>query len=96
MWQNWVCGILGLWIVLVVFLGFSSTLTNFFLIVSGLAIVALGFWTSSLTKPFFKNSGKNSESEIMPASTADRPVSQDQGEIIPPEKGENGGENNAL
>lgn len=66
MWQIWLIGILGLWIILLVFLGFSSTLTSFFLIVSGLAIAGLGFWVSSLIKPFFENSGKISESEIRP------------------------------
>ena len=86
MWQAWLSGILGIWLILIVFLGFSSTLMKFFLILTGLALAVFGFWTSSLTKSFFKNSEKNSESEIMPSSTAGRPDSQGQGE--------NGGENN--
>ncbi len=91
MWQAWFSGILGIWLILVVFLGFSSTLMKFFLILTGLALAFFGFWTFSLTKPFFKDSGKNSESEIMPPSPASPnrgepaggPPSQDQGEIIP-------------
>jgi hypothetical protein len=55
MWQNTLSGILGLWIILVVILGFSSTLRGFFLIVSGLLIALLGFWSNSLMKSSFEN-----------------------------------------
>jgi hypothetical protein len=70
MWQNWLSGILGLWIILLVFLGFSSTLTGFFLVVSGLALAGLGFWSASLTKPPPKS---HPESEILPESPAGGP-----------------------
>ncbi len=66
MWQIWLIGILGLWIVLIVFLGFSSTLTAFFLIVSGLSIAALSFWL----KPFIKIPPKQNDSEILPLEEA--------------------------
>jgi len=63
MWQIWLIGILGLWIVLVVFLGFSSTLTNFFLIISGLAIAFFSFRLA----PFIKIPPKRNDSEILPS-----------------------------
>ncbi|MDP3052223.1 MAG: hypothetical protein Q8N42_01815 [bacterium] len=66
MWQNWLSGILGLWLILVVLLGFSSTLNQIFFILTGLAITVLSFWSASKIKPF----PKNSESEIIPASLA--------------------------
>jgi len=64
MWQIWLIGILGLWIVLVVLLGFSSTLAAFFLIVSGLAIAFFSFRLA----PFIKIPPKQNDSEILPAS----------------------------
>ncbi len=78
MWQNWICGILGLWIVLVVFLGFSSTLTAFFLIVSGLAIAALSFWLASL----IKMPTKHNDSEILPSIEASQPSSESESDKI--------------
>lgn len=66
MWQIWLIGILGFWIVLVVFLGFSSTLTSFFLIVSGLSIAALSFRLA----PFIKIPPKRNDSEILPPEEA--------------------------
>ncbi len=72
MWQIWLIGILGLWIVLVVFLGFSSTLTAFFLIVSGLSIAALSFWLKSL----IKISPKHDDSEILPPEEATQAPSE--------------------
>lgn len=62
MWQNWINGILGLWLILIVFLGFSSTLTRILLIISGLAIAVFGFWAGAVSKPL----PKNSEAEIKP------------------------------
>lgn len=88
-WQNIISGILGLWIILVVILGFSSSLSGFFLIVSGLAIATLGFWTASLTKQFLKKSGQPNQSEIMPSRDASY------GDAGEPAKEEGGGENNA-
>ncbi len=72
MWQIWLIGILGLWIVLVVFLGFSSTLTAFFLIVSGLSIAALSFWL----KPFIKIPPKQNDSEILPSEDVSQAPSE--------------------
>ena len=54
MWQNWVNGILGLWVILMAFLGFSASMSRILLIISGLVIAVLGFWAAS--------SGSSSES----------------------------------
>jgi len=50
MWQNLVSGILGLWLVLVIFLDFSSTMTRFFLILTGLAVALFSFWALRIVK----------------------------------------------
>ena len=54
MWQNWVNGILGLWVILMAFLGFSASMSRILLIIFGLVIAVLGFWAAS--------SGSKSES----------------------------------
>jgi hypothetical protein len=72
MWQIWLIGILGLWIVLVVFLGFSSILTAFFLIVSGLAISFLAF----RLVPFIKIPPKKNNSEILPPNETSQAPSE--------------------
>ena len=50
MWQSWVSGILGLWVVLMPFLGLSQGLHRNLMIVSGVVIAILGFWSASGTK----------------------------------------------
>jgi len=45
-WRNWTSGILGLWLVLVVFLNFSSTLVGIILVITGLAIAIFNFWAA--------------------------------------------------
>ncbi len=85
-WQNLLSGVLGLWIILVVILGFSSTLSGFFLIVSGLGIAVLGFWTAYLTKP-----ARNASRSEAGGQFLENPNQPDQNEINPG----NGGENNA-
>ncbi len=50
MWQIWTSGILGIWIILLAFLDFSSTLTTFFLVATGVTLAALNFWMLSLIK----------------------------------------------
>lgn len=62
LWQIWLSGVLGLWLVVVVFFGFSSTLNRFFLVVTGVAIAFLSFWSASRLKSFFSPS----DSEIRP------------------------------
>lgn len=77
MWQNWLSGILSLWLVFVVFLGFSSTLMKASLVIVGLALAVFGFWSASLTKP----PPKNPESEIAP----DNISKDDSGSDNPPQ-----------
>ena len=50
MWQNWLCGIFGLWVILMPFLGLSESLARTLLIVSGVVIAVLGFWAASGSK----------------------------------------------
>ena len=59
MWQNWVNGILGLWIILMGFLGLSASLSRILLIISGLVIAILSFWAAS-SKGFEGEQGDNS------------------------------------
>ncbi len=47
MWQNWLSGILGLWVILMPFLGLSENLARTVLIVTGVLIAVLGFWAAS-------------------------------------------------
>ncbi len=63
MWQIWTSGILGLWVILLAFLDFSSTLTTFFLIATGAALAALNFWLLSLIKTPER---QHPDSEILP------------------------------
>jgi len=64
---NLISGILGIWIVFVVVLDFSSTLTNFFLILSGAAVVFLSY----RIKPFLESDPRQNDSEISSGSGDD-------------------------
>lgn len=44
MWQQWVNGILGIWLVILPFLGFAADTLNTILIITGVVIAVLGFW----------------------------------------------------
>lgn len=44
---NWISGFLGIWLIVIVFLGFSSTLSRIFFVVTGLAVAVLGFLSAS-------------------------------------------------
>lgn len=44
MWQQWVNAVLGLWTILVPFLGFSSSTLMWTLVVTGLAVAILAVW----------------------------------------------------
>lgn len=44
MWRNWFIGILGLWIVILAFLGFPPSVKRILMIVTGLAIALISFW----------------------------------------------------
>ena len=74
MWQIWTSGILGLWVILLAFLDFSSTLTTFFLIATGAVLAALNFWLLSLIKTPER---QHPDSEILPPAL---PTLKDVGE----------------
>jgi hypothetical protein len=44
MWQQWVNGILGLWTIVVPFLGFTGGTLMWTLIITGIIVAVLGFW----------------------------------------------------
>lgn len=44
MWQQWTNGVLGLWVMLVPFLGLSTNASLGTYLVTGLVIAILGFW----------------------------------------------------
>ncbi len=44
MWQHWVNGILGLWVIIVPFLGLTTQDFMWTLVVTGLVIAVMGFW----------------------------------------------------
>ena len=90
MWQIWTSGILGLWVILLVFLDFSSTLTTFFLIATGAALAALNFWLLSLVKT---PEQQHPDSEIFPPELEDEAPTFDEIEIIVPTLKDAGEEN---
>lgn len=47
MWQNWVLGILGLWTIVVPFLGLTGGALVWTLAVTGIVIAILGFWSGA-------------------------------------------------
>jgi len=44
MWQQWVNGILGLWVIVVAFLGFTGSTLLWTLVITGVVVAILGFW----------------------------------------------------
>lgn len=44
MWQQWVNGILGLWVIVVAFLGFTGSTLMWTLAITGIVVAVLGFW----------------------------------------------------
>ncbi len=67
MWQNWLNGILGLWVVLIPFLNFSLAWQRTVLIFSGIVIAILGFWSfykARLLSPSAKADGGPAHSLI--------------------------------
>jgi hypothetical protein len=44
MWQQWVNGILGLWVIVVAFLGFTGATLMWTLAITGIVVAILGFW----------------------------------------------------
>ena len=46
MWQDWINGILGLWLILSAFVGMSVGATMANLVIVGIVVAALGFWAA--------------------------------------------------
>mgnify|MGYP001615986553 FL=1 len=44
MWQQWLTGLLGLWLILLAFLGFNGNMLTWTLLLTGAVVSALGFW----------------------------------------------------
>lgn len=67
---NWISGILGVWLIVVVFLGFSSTLNRFFFVATGLVVAVLGFFAALRQNRETVSSkfGSNNGSEIRPSN----------------------------
>lgn len=47
MWQQWLNGVLGLWVIVVPFLGLSATANTWTLAITGIVVAILGFWGAS-------------------------------------------------
>src|SRR3989344_2606793 len=50
MWKQWVNGVLGIWIVLLPYLGFTSDIHTWLMVVTGIVIAVLAFWSASESK----------------------------------------------
>jgi hypothetical protein len=44
MWQHWINAVLGLWVILSAFLGFSAEAMTTNLVIVGIVVAILGFW----------------------------------------------------
>jgi hypothetical protein len=44
MWQSWINGILGLWVIITPFVGAANTTV---LVITGVVIAILGFWAAA-------------------------------------------------
>ena len=50
MWKHWVCGVLGLWIIILPYAGFTERASAILMVVSGIVIAVLAFWSASESK----------------------------------------------
>jgi len=50
MWQQWINGILGLWIILLTFLDLSVETMSSLVIITGVVIAFLGFWGAATSR----------------------------------------------
>jgi len=44
MWQSWINGILGIWVIIIPFIGATNTTV---LVITGVVIAILGFWAAA-------------------------------------------------
>ncbi|MDP3762964.1 MAG: SPW repeat protein [bacterium] len=47
MWKHWVNGVLGLWVIIMPYLGFTATAHQILMVVAGIVIAVLSFWAAS-------------------------------------------------
>jgi hypothetical protein len=47
MWQDWVNGIVGLWVIVVPFLGLTGASLMWTLVVTGVVVAVLAFWSGA-------------------------------------------------
>lgn len=50
MWQAWIIGILGLWVIIEPYLNMSSTANTWVLVITGAVIAILGFWGAGMKR----------------------------------------------
>ncbi len=50
MWQQWINGILGLWVIAMPFLGLAGNTLTWTMVVTGVIIAVLGFWGGATAK----------------------------------------------
>ena len=50
MWQQWINGILGLWLIVVPFLGLFGATFTWTLMITGAVVAILGFWGALETR----------------------------------------------
>ena len=48
MWQQWVNAVLGLWIIVVPFIGLTGTSLMWTLVVTGVIVAGLSIWSATL------------------------------------------------
>lgn len=44
MWQHWVNAVLGLWVIVLAFLGLTGTTMMWTLVITGVVVAVLAFW----------------------------------------------------
>ena len=50
MWQDWLNGILGIWVLVIPFTGMAGSSLTSTLVITGIVIAILGFWSASAGK----------------------------------------------
>lgn len=58
MWQQWVNGVLGLWLILSAFIGFTPSAMTTNLVIVGIVVAILGFWGATVTNQAMRRDEK--------------------------------------
>jgi len=66
MWQNWISGIIGIWLILTAFLGFPPPVKIVIIVIFGSIIAILNFWTAAKIAAEKKSAAESpaAESEV--------------------------------